>query len=119
MAKAKKMKTFIVLYHMNAAAKAKAERMRKNAGPELMQETMQAWMAWAERCGDQLVEMGAPLSGGTKINSDGVSPSRRNVTGYSIVQAKSMAGAKKLMKKHPHLGWTAGCDIEIHEAMPM
>jgi hypothetical protein len=30
-----------------------------------------------------------------------------------------MAAAKKLMKNHPHLGWDGGCDIEIHESVPI
>ncbi len=117
---AKPMKKYLVTYHMTAAAQKKAERMRKEAGPELMQQTMQAWMAWAEKCGDALVEMGAPLANGQRITAEGVGPAKKNITGYSIVQAKSPAGAKKYFRKHPHLTWTdSGCDIEINEMQSM
>ncbi len=27
--------------------------------------------------------------------------------------------AKSLLKSHPHLAWTGGCDIEVHESVPM
>ena len=118
---AKPNKKFLVTYHMNATARKKAARMQKDMTPEMQQAAMQGWMAWAEKCGDSLVEMGAPLGGTLKIDASGAAPSnRRGISGYSIVQAKSIAGAKKLFKKHPHLSWVdAGCDIEIHEMMPM
>ena len=28
-----------------------------------------------------------------------------------------MDGAKALLQSHPHLQWTAGCEIEVHETM--
>jgi len=117
---AKPMKKYLVLYHMTAAAQRKAERMRKQGGKAAMEEGMKAWMAWAESCGDQLVEMGAPLAKGSKIDASGVSDSKRNVSGFSVVQAKSIGGARKLLKKHPHLSWVdSGCSIEVHEMQPM
>ncbi len=30
-----------------------------------------------------------------------------------------MVAAKKLLDGHPHLEWDAGCEIEVHESMPM
>ena len=30
-----------------------------------------------------------------------------------------MEAAKALLKEHPHLEWTGGCEIEVHEAAPM
>jgi hypothetical protein len=41
------------------------------------------------------------------------------VTGYSILQADNLAGAKEMLKKHPDLKWTDGCAIEIHEMVAM
>ena len=45
--------------------------------------------------------------------------SRKNVNGYSIVQAESLDKAKKLFKGHPHLKANPECTIEIHEVMPI
>lgn len=110
------MKKFIVIYHANAEAMAQVA----NPTPEEMEEGMKPWMEWAARCGDQLVDLGTPLMGGLKLSVDGSSEaSTREVTGYSILQAENMEEAKALMNGHPHLSWSAGCEIEIHEAMPL
>ena len=110
------MKKFIVIYH--APAKA-VERMAK-ASPEEQAKGMKGWMQWAKKCGTKLVDLGAPLMNGQQLNPDGgSSKSKKNVTGYSILQAKNLEDAKKLLKGHPHLAWNADCSIEIHETMPI
>jgi hypothetical protein len=109
---------YLVTYHMSATAKRNADKMAA-ANPKAAAEGMKGWMAWAKKCGKQLVDMGTPLGNGVKLNQDGATPSKRNVAGYSILQAESLAAAKKLMKNHPHLGWDAGCDIEVHESQAL
>lgn len=110
------MKKFIVIYH----APAEAVAQMANANPEDMAEGMKPWMDWAAKCGEQLVDMGTPLMGGVKVLPDGTSEnSEREVTGYSVLQAEDMDDAKSLMEGHPHLAWTGGCAIEIHESMPL
>jgi len=110
------MKKFIVIYH----APAEAVAQMANASPEEMAKGMEPWMAWAAKCGDQLVDLGSPLMGGQKVLPDGTSQnSDREVTGYSVLMAENMEGAKALIEGHPHLAWTGGCEIEIHESMPL
>lgn len=110
------MKKFIVIYH----APAEAMEMMANATEEQKMEGMKPWFAWQEECGDKLVDMGSPLMGGTRLLPDGsAEASTKEVTGYSILQAEDMAGAKALLANHPHLKWTDGCDIEVHETVPM
>ena len=88
------------------------------ASPEEMKKGMEDWMVWAEKCGDKLVDMGNPLMGGIKLNTDGSSSaSEKQVCGYSVVQAENMDEAKLLLTGHPHLNWDAACEIEIHETM--
>lgn len=108
------MKKFIVLYHANQDAMSE---MSKEPPSE---ENMKPWMIWAEKCGKKLVDLGNPLFGGQKLSPNGgSSPSDKGVVGYSILQANDVEDAKSLLKGHPHLGWHGGCDIEVHEAMPM
>ena len=76
-------------------------------------------MAWAQRCGSALVDMGAPLANGQKLTTSGSVDSDRKVVGYSILQAEDMAAAKALLSGHPHLGAADDCEIEVHESMPM
>ena len=109
------MGKYIVLYH---APKSAVEAMA-NVTPEEMQKGMELWMAWAERCGDSLVDMGAPLGGGQKLTKSGSTPSDKDVTGYSILEAENIEAAQALLAGHPHLVWEAGCEIEVHEAMPL
>lgn len=110
------MKKFIVIYH----APDEAIQQMGSSSPEEMKASMEPWMAWAAKCGDQLVDMGNPLMGGQKVRPDGSSEnSNREVCGYSILQASSIDEAKELLQGHPHLDWRADCEIEIHETMPL
>lgn len=109
------MEEYVVIYH----ASASAVEQTKNMSPEDMKEGMELWMAWAKRCGDGLLDLGTPLGGGRKVTDSGSSPSDKNVMGYSILQAENMEAAQALLKGHPHLGWAAGCEIEVHESLPL
>lgn len=110
------MKKYIVIYHAPDELMAQSA----NASPEEMEKGMEPWMAWAAKCGDQLVDLGNPLMGGQKLLPDGNSlSSARGVVGYSILQAESMDAAKSLLLGHPHLEWNAACEIEVHEVMPL
>jgi len=109
------MKNFMVIYH----APVDAMKQTENVSAEDMKKGMEAWMAWAKECGDQLFDFGKPLMGGISIKPDGSSmASNKKVCGYSIVKAKNMDDAKKLLENHLHLSWNAECEIEVHETMP-
>jgi len=110
------MKNFIVIYH----APAEAMAAMAEATPEQKMEGMKPWMAWKDAVGDKMMDFGAPLMPGLKLLPDGTTEnSTKEVTGYSIIQAEDMEGAKALLKGHPHLAWTGGCDIELHECIAM
>lgn len=88
--------------------------------PEDQAKGMEGWMQWAQRCGDKLVDLGAPLVNGQQLSRYGKSSnSDKNVVGYSILQAANMDEAKGLLQGHPHLTWNAVCSIEVHETMPI
>ena len=110
------MKKFIVIYH----APADAMQQTATAPPEEQAKGMEAWMQWAKKCGDKLVDMGAPLINGQQLSPDGKSnTSKKQVAGYSVIQAENLENAKKLLQGHPHLAWNAECSIEVHETMPL
>ncbi len=107
------MSKFMVIYHapasfLDQAASRSAEERTKGREP---------WMEWAERCGSSLVDMGTPLAGGQRLSKSGSSPSDKQVVGYSVLEAENMEAAKALLLGHPHLEWTDGCEIEVHESM--
>ena len=110
------MKKFIVIYHANDDAM----KFMESSTPEQRKEGMAGWMVWAQKCGDKLVDMGAPLMGGQLLTPDGKTQnSTKGVNGYSVLQAENMAEAVSLLQHHPHLAWNAGCTIEVHETMPL
>lgn len=110
------MKKFIVLYH----APIDAMKQTAKASPEEQAKGMEGWMKWAQKCGDKLVDMGAPLINGQQLSPDGKSKSSdKSVVGYSVLQAGNIEEAKALLTGHPHLGWNAECAIEVHETMPL
>ncbi len=59
------MSKYIVIYH----APAEVMAQMANATPEEREEGMKPWMAWAEKCGDQLVDLGTPLVGWCKTTA--------------------------------------------------
>lgn len=109
------MTEFIVLYH---APQSSREQM-KNMSPEDMKTGMAAWMKWAEKCGEHLIDMGAPLDTGIHITKSASNTSSTTVGGYSILHADSMDAAKELLKGHPHLEWGSEYYIEVHEKIPL
>jgi len=110
------MKKFVVIYHATAEAVAQMS----NATPEQQAEGMKPWFAWKDSVGDKLIDFGSPLMGGIRLLPDGrTEKSKKEVTGYSLLQANDIEEAKSLIKNHPHLSWTGGCDIEVHECTEM
>lgn len=109
------MKQFVVIYY----APISAMDQMKHSNSEDMRKSMEDWMKQAEKCGEGLVDMGSPLGNGQEIVQSGISPSKKGIVGFSILQANDMEGAEELIKGHPHLSWNENCKIEIHEKMPL
>ncbi|KPL16399.1 MAG: hypothetical protein AMS23_01015 [Bacteroides sp. SM1_62] len=94
------MEKYIVIYH----APDELMDQSANTSPEEMEKGMESRMAWAAKCGDQLVDLGNPLMEGQKLFADGRSgQSTRQVCGDSVLQAENIEEAKGLLEGHPHL----------------
>jgi hypothetical protein len=105
------MGKYVFIYH--------APMSPADAAPPAQEDidaSMGQWMAWAGRVGDRMVDFGTPLANGVRVTTDGVSPSTREVAGYSIIEADDLDAALELAKGHPHLDMPGGCEIEVHEA---
>lgn len=107
------MQKYLVLYH----ATASAMQAMMNSTPEQMKAVMDSWKAWADRCGDALVEM-SPLSPGGRMTASGSSMNEMGVVTYSVLRAENAEAAQALLADHPHLG-NAGCGIEVYGAMSL
>jgi hypothetical protein len=102
------MAKFLILYRAKITA---AEQMNQS-DPEQAQAGMQAWMDWAQKAGDAVVDLGSPL-GVVDAGGDEGDP----IGGYSILQAQSAAALAAVLDGHPHLAW--GGTIESLEMLSM
>lgn len=106
------MSRFVFIYH---APTTPAEAAPPS--PDDMAASMAEWNAWAGKVGDDLVDFGTPLADGVRVTADrSVTPSTREVVGYSILEAADLDAAVGLAKQHPHLNMPGGCEIEVHTA---
>ena len=109
------MKKFLVLYK---ASRSGFEQMMK-ATPEQQKAGMEAWMGWSKKAGGSIVDMGAPLGKGAKVNKGGsVADNPNDLGGYSVLQAESKEALAAQLKEHPHF-MTPDSSIEIVEIMPI
>ena len=107
------MSKFIMIY------KGPAMDMSKLT-PEQGKAMSEQWNAWAKKTGSALVDIGAPFGQGVSIVDDGSEKAPAKLTGYTIVEAKSLAGARSLTKGHPYLTQRKGkYSIELFELIAM
>jgi hypothetical protein len=104
------MKKYLVLYRSPVSA---AEQMARST-PEQGKKMMEAWMAWAGRAGKAIVDMGSPTNSVAHVSGGNLSGF---IGGFSILQAESTDGVKKVLEGHPHLAM--GGSIEVLELMPV
>src|SRR5437870_4855253 len=79
-----------------APAATIAEMMK--ATPEQMKTGMDDWMKWADGHKKEIVEMGAPLGKTKRVTNSGMSDTKNEITGYSIVQGDSFDSVAKIFK---------------------
>jgi hypothetical protein len=102
------MAKFMVLYRSTDSAR----EMLANSTPEQMKEGMDAWMTWAGKAGDAVVDLGAPLA------PTGAGGGGEGISGFSIMQADSATALAGVLDGHPHL-FVPGNTIEVLEFLPM
>ncbi len=109
------MKNFIALYCNTSGAHQPAP----NLTPEQIEQLLAPWMAWKEKCGDKLVDMGSQLIPAiASDNGADWSPSKNFVTGYSIVSANTLVEAQELFEGHPIYAHPFH-SVEISECLSM
>jgi hypothetical protein len=102
------MPKYVFIYHGGKEPKTAEENAK----------VMGEWMKWFEKIGPAVVDSGAPISRTRTVSPKGVADGGTNpANGYSIVTAKSMAGAVKIAKGCPIL--KSGGRVEVGEAVDM
>ena len=108
------MTKFLVLYNADSSAR---EQMAQ-ATPEQQQAGMDAWMAWAQKAGPALVDLGAPLQAVARVTAGGDGDNTSAASGWSVLEADSEPAARALLGGHPHL-MMPGASIDVFEAVAM
>ncbi len=107
------MSKFIMIYKGEATDMSE---MTEEQGAAVMAK----WGAWMERIGPALADIGTPFGPGTSVVDDGSAGTAASLTGYSIVEADDIAGAKALADGHPYLSDNDGnFAIDIFELQPV
>lgn len=106
------MAKYLVLYRSNVSA---AEQMQ-GSSPEDAQAGMEAWMQWAGKVGDAMVDMGSPLQTVATVGGSNDGP---YIGGFSILEADSTDAATALVDGHPHLMSPGDPTIEVLEFLPI
>jgi hypothetical protein len=103
------MSTYLMAYRGGGMAETDAER----------EALMAAWGAWFGALGAAVVDAGNPFAASASVSSDGsVGPSASSdLTGYSVLQADSLAAATELAKGCPVL--QSGGAVDVYETHPV
>jgi hypothetical protein len=100
------------------APNATIDAMMKNASPEDQKKGMDDWTAWMDAHKADLADMGAPTGKNKRVTKGGVSDTRNEVCGYTIVEADSHDAAAALFADCPHLEMD-GAYVEVLECLEM
>ena len=88
--------------------------------PEDAAKVMDGWRTWMGTAGPALVDVGTPFGQGTSIVDDGSSADPIELSGYSIVEAGTLAEARALAGSHPFLSDGKGnYAVEVYEMLPV
>ena len=113
------MKKFLAVYIGTADALTKWQALNDAAKKEREQAGMNAWHEWGTQHKKVILDMGAPLGKTKRINPKGISDTKNQLTGYTIVEAESHDAAAKIFLNHPHFSMFPGDSVEIMECLPI
>jgi hypothetical protein len=87
---------------------------------EQSKAVLDAWNQWIQSTGSSLVDVGQPMANGTSLVDNGSEGTPALLNGYSIIEADSLDGARRLANGHPFLSEGKGnFSIDIFELMPL
>jgi hypothetical protein len=113
------MKKFVAIYLGSAEGleewKATDDEKRK----EREKAGMEGWMKWAKDNEASIVDLGTPLGKTKRIDAQGISDTKNEITAYTIVQAESHETAAELFANHPHFMIFPGQSVEVMECLPL
>jgi hypothetical protein len=110
-----RMKKFLALYRMDIA---EMQKMMASGSEESRKKSMGEWEAWMKKNMSSFTDHGGPVGKTKRVAVNGVSDTKNDIGGYSIVQAESYEAAAALFGGNPHLT-LPGATVEIMEIVPV
>lgn len=112
------MKRFVATYLGSVTALAQWKATDDQKRKEHEKAGIDA-LKWVKENEASIVDLGSPLGKTKRINADGISDTKNQITGYTIVQAESREAAAELFANHPHFMIFPGDSVEVMECLPM
>ena len=115
------MKTFLAIYlgNPNAPKRAEWDKLDEATRQQRMAAGMKAWGDWMVTHKAALVFEGGPLGKTKRTAATGISDTKNNLTGYTIVRAETQEAAARMFENHPHFAIFPGESVEIIECLPI
>jgi len=113
------MKKFVAIYLGSAEGLAEWKATDDETRKEREKAGMEGWMKWAKDNEASIVDLGSPLGKTKRIDANGVSDSKNEITAYTILQAESHEAAAELFANHPHFMIFPGQSVEVMECLPL
>jgi hypothetical protein len=86
--------------------------------PEAQEASLNAWMAWFGSLGDKVTQMGSPFGESVAVSADAsMSAATTGLSGFSILEAPSLAETSKLVTTCPI--YSEGGGVELYQALMM
>jgi hypothetical protein len=113
------MKRFVAIYLASASALAQWKATDDQKRKEQEKVGIDAWMKWAKENEASIVDLGSPLGKTKRINAEGISDTKNEMTAYTVVQADSHEAAAELFANHPNFMIFPGDSVEVMECLPI
>jgi hypothetical protein len=111
------MKNFLAVY--TGTPMSAWSQLSESERKEREKAGIAAWHAWIDKNKPAIVDMGSPLGKTKGISRSGISDTKNNLTGYTVVRAESHEAAAKLFEGHPHFSIFPGDSVEVMECLPI
>lgn len=110
------MNRYVILYH----APIDISILMENTSAAEVEKDAEEWYAWADKCGDRLIDMGTVLRSGGSISEENSRSSQGNLLcGYSILEVDDIDDAISLLEIHPHPGCNEARSIKMKSILPL
>ncbi len=109
------MKKFLALYRMDIG---EMQKMMASTSAEQRKKSMGEWQTWMKNHKASFADQGGPAGKTKRVAASGVTDTKNDIGGYSIVQAESYEAAAALFRDNPHLAMP-GATVEVMEIMAM